>query len=167
MDSHSSQPVDQRSLDELEVADFVPYCHLLKMRLLEGMMTAHVLYPAVDDGLPTYSSFWLQTIVRQQLQFDGMLFSDDLAMAGAASPGSGEQRVRRALSAGCDVTLFCNQADEVDRILEYDGERQLPYSEQLARRWAGIWPQVDINPIEMMASKEWQQACEGLQALME
>ncbi len=165
IDSHSSQPVDQRSLDALEVADFVPYCHLLKTRLLEGMMTAHVLYPAIDDKLPTYSSLWLQSIVREQLQFDGMLFSDDLAMAGAASPGSGEQRVRRALSAGCDVVLFCNQADAVDRILESDNERHLPHNEQLARRWAGMQPQADIDPIEMMASQEWQQACEGLQTL--
>jgi len=86
-------------------------------------------------------------------------------MAGAAILGSGEQRVRRALSAGCDVALFCNQADEVDQILESADTRDLPHNEQLARRWQAMQAQTSIDPAETMASEEWQLAREGLQAL--
>jgi len=168
-DSHSSQPVDERNLTALENNDFVPYCQLIRRHLLEGVMIAHVLYPNIDKMLPTYSSFWLQSVIRTQLAFDGMLFSDDLAMvgamAGAADAGAAEQRVRRALSAGCDVALFCNQPEEVDRILGSTTIRNLPYNELLSRRWQAMQPQVDCDPAVTRSSEEWHLACAGLQAL--
>jgi len=68
-DSHSDQPVDPRCLATLEASDFVPYSQLIKTQLLDGIMTAHVLYPDIDAALPTYSCYWLQSVVRTQLEF--------------------------------------------------------------------------------------------------
>jgi beta-N-acetylhexosaminidase len=71
-------------------------------------MTAHVLFPAVDDKPPTFSKIWLQDILREKLHYKGLVISDDLNMAGAACFGDPVARAKMALNAGCDLLLCCN-----------------------------------------------------------
>ena len=106
-DSHLAVPVDERSYAEIEVADLVPYKELIGHGL-SAVMPAHVIYPKVDAHPAGFSSRWLQQILRADLGFDGMIFSDDLSMEGASVAGGAVERGAAALAAGCDMVLLCN-----------------------------------------------------------
>jgi beta-N-acetylhexosaminidase len=105
-DSHVDIPVDERSFAQINQTDLQPFKRL--KNLLAGMMPAHVIYPQVDTVPAGFSKIWLQDILRQQLAYKGVLFSDDLSMAGAHVAGDAAQRMLAALTAGCDVGLLCN-----------------------------------------------------------
>ncbi|MDO8696608.1 MAG: beta-N-acetylhexosaminidase [Pseudomonas sp.] len=105
-DSHVAIPVDERSLDEIRAADLLPFKLLSKQ--LAAVMPAHVIYPQVDALPAGFSRRWLQDILRGELQVDGVIFSDDLSMAGAHVVGDAASRIAAALSAGCDMGLVCN-----------------------------------------------------------
>ena len=115
-DSHTCLPCDQRRWEEIDRCDLVPYRSLVN--LLHGIMTAHVSFPGIDDQLPTYSSHWLRKILRQDIGYSGVVFSDDLSMNGAKIAGEPEERVSSALSAGCDMALICNDPAAVERVLD-------------------------------------------------
>lgn len=105
-DSHFEVPIDQREITAIAALDLLPFKHLAGK--LQGMMPAHVIYPQVDSLPAGFSRYWLQDILRQQLQFDGVIFSDDLAMQGATIVGGMTTRAEMALAAGCDMILVCN-----------------------------------------------------------
>ncbi len=115
-DSHVALPVDDREYDEILETDLRPFEVL--MPKLGGIMVAHVLYDAVDDRSPTFSSEWLQTILRDRLNFTGAVFSDDLSMAAAGSVGGYAERALMAFTAGCDMLLICNSPEGVVDALE-------------------------------------------------
>lgn len=105
-DSHRELPEDRRSYQEIR-EDIQPYRRLIAHGL-GGIMAAHVRYPRVDAEIASLSRTWLQRELRAGLGFQGVIFSDDLSMAGAAVAGSVPERVRRALEAGADMALVCN-----------------------------------------------------------
>ncbi len=111
-DSHLAIPVDERSLAEME-PDLIPYRRLK----LDGVMPAHVIYPRVDHRPAGFSPVWLEKL-RKEFGFDGVIFSDDLSMEGAAFAGDMVQRAEAAWTAGCDVLLICNAPDAVATVLE-------------------------------------------------
>lgn len=114
-DSHVALPVDERSWADIEAYDLKPFQALAKA--LDGIMPAHVVYPQVDSLPAGFSRVWLQQILRQQLGFGGVIFSDDLCMEGAACIGSIRERMDVALAAGCDVVLICNNRAAVLEVL--------------------------------------------------
>ena len=105
-DSHVAIPVDERGLEELRQRDLIPFQRL--SGVLDAVMPAHVVYPQVDDKPAGFSPRWLQEILRKELGFSGVIFSDDLSMAGAHVAGDAASRIEAALSAGCDMGLVCN-----------------------------------------------------------
>lgn len=114
-DSHHDVPVDERTLAEIRADDMLPYRHSL-LRQLAGVMPAHVIYPHAEPRHPGpagFSSFWLKEVLRGELGFDGVIFSDDLNMAGALVAGDIVARVGAAAAAGCDMLLVCNRPDLV------------------------------------------------------
>lgn len=114
-DSHLTLPVDDRGWDEINAYDLQPFRALATE--LDGIMPAHVVYPKVDPMPAGFSSFWLRTVLREQLGFRGLIFSDDLCMEGAAGVGSMAERKALALDAGCDVVLVCNNRSAVLSLL--------------------------------------------------
>ncbi len=108
-DSHTDDVCDARSMQEIEQADMKPFAALSEK--LDAMMMAHVLYPAVDARPAGYSSFWIQSVLRQKLGFRGTVFSDDLGMFAAEVAGGMVERVEQSLEAGCDVVLVCHPKD--------------------------------------------------------
>jgi beta-N-acetylhexosaminidase len=110
-DSHVAIPVDERTLAEL-AADIEPYRRLK----LDAVMPAHVIYPAVDPRPAGFSPVWIGKL-RDQLGFDGVIFSDDLSMQGASIAGDLVGRASAAWDAGCDMLLVCNTPDAVGDLL--------------------------------------------------
>lgn len=131
-DSHHEVPVDERPMRAIEADDLVPFAALARHGL-EGVMPAHVVYREVDARPAGFSRLWLQDILRARLGFDGLVFSDDLDMAGAQGAGDIVARANAAIDAGCDVVLACNDFAGMDALLA----RWTPPSQpDLARRWA-------------------------------
>jgi len=108
-DSHLALPVDNRPLQQIRDEDLLPFVRCLP--LLDAVMPAHVIYSQADAHCAGFSRFWLQTVLRQECGFDGVIFSDDLVMEAASSAGTMSQRVEQALSAGCDMLLVCNKRE--------------------------------------------------------
>lgn len=117
LDSHLTLPVDTRDYVELEIKDLLPFQLLIKNGL-EGIMPAHVVYPSVDTLPAGFSPYWIGTVLRRKLGFDGCVFSDDLSMEGAAVMGDYVRRADAALQAGCDMVLVCNHPEATSVVLE-------------------------------------------------
>lgn len=114
-DSHLELPVDSRSYNDILSKDIVPFSRLVNQ--LDGIMPAHIIYEKIDSLPAGFSPKWLQRILRDELGFNGLIFSDDLSMEGAASAGNYSDRAEKALAAGCDMILVCNCREGVNELL--------------------------------------------------
>jgi len=116
-DSHHQLPVDPRRLEDLQMEDLRPFERMIHYGM-EAIMPAHVVYPDIDQRLAGFSPFWLGELLRDQLGFQGVIFSDDLSMAAAAEAGGYPARARAALAAGCDMVLVCNARNGAQEVLK-------------------------------------------------
>jgi beta-N-acetylhexosaminidase len=160
-DSHHALPVDRRALVDME-PDLAPY-RLLIQNGLPGVMVAHVAYPAVDDVPASISSRWIRGVLRGQMRFQGVVFADDMSMAGAASVGGIVERATRALAAGCDVLPVCNHRPSVLALLDGLQHRPDPAS---ALRLVRLRGKGQHTRAELLASTAWQQCRDALERCM-
>ena len=116
-DSHLDIPVDERDRAEILLFDIEPFRQMTHYGLA-AVMPAHVIYPKVDDKPAGFSPIWLKDILRGELGFDGVIFSDDLSMEAAKVGGDVLTRGQAALAAGCDMVLVCNEPSSAKRLLE-------------------------------------------------
>ncbi len=150
-DSHTDLPVDERSEEQIRAMDLKPFAALAGH--LDGIMPAHVVYPAVDSLPAGFSTRWLQDILRQELGFTGVIFSDDLTMAGAHAVGGMSERVDAAVASGCDMLLVCNDRAAAEEALVHAQTLGLEAPSNLARMLARRRPGHDYK-----ADPRWLQA---------
>jgi beta-N-acetylhexosaminidase len=110
-DSHKELPVVNASRERLEAVEFAPFRRATAAGVA-SLMTAHVLYRALDERLPaTLSPDIITHLLREQMGYDGVVLTDDLEMHAIVDHyGPGDAAVR-ALLAGCDVLLICKERD--------------------------------------------------------
>jgi beta-N-acetylhexosaminidase len=131
-DSHVDVPKDERAFAEILKKDVAPYRAAFQAGLA-GVMPAHVIYTQCDPEPAGYSRYWLQGVLRGKLGFDGLIFSDDLSMAGASTVGGPPERARAALAAGCDMVLLCNDPEGQNKLLDSLGDTVLRRPERAER----------------------------------
>jgi beta-N-acetylhexosaminidase len=117
-DSHIAMPVDKRSLAEITALDMRVFKEIHQQGLLDAVMPAHVVYPDVDSMPAGFSKIWIEQHLRQDLSFEGVVFSDDLSMQGAAFIGNFAARAEAALAAGCDMILVCNNPNGAAQVID-------------------------------------------------
>ena len=125
-DSHIEVPVDNRTFDVIDKTDLIPFKFMASLRI-SGFMAAHIIFPRVDDtSVAGFSNYWLQKILREKGGFNGLIFSDDLSMEGAAVSSSYFTRANLALFAGCDALIVCNNKAGIFEILDKYSQLQSP-----------------------------------------
>ncbi|CAM3281418.1 beta-N-acetylhexosaminidase [Shewanella violacea] len=153
-DSHLAQAVDERSEAEIRDLDMVPFKTLIEQQKLQGVMPAHVIYPKVDPNPAGFSSYWLKQVLRGELDFQGVIFSDDLGMKGAGVVGGYKQRAKAALDAGCNMILVCNDAAGAAEVLnELDWPSEEPY-----RTAKLLKPDASIVAQALQQEERWKKA---------
>ena len=145
-DSHVAVPIDTRTLQQMRDDDLAPYGWVGVG--LAGVMPAHVVYPEVDSLPAGFSHRWL-SILRDDLRFDGVIFSDDLSMEGASVAGDVVCGARAALEAGCDMVLICNAPALADQLLSGLERDELPSRAIATERIVRLLPQ--------MPAPDWSQ----------
>jgi beta-N-acetylhexosaminidase len=152
LDSHTDLPIDERDLETIYAQDLQPFAQIIAEGL-EAIMPAHVVYSKVDPNPAGFSSFWLQQILRGELNFNGTIFSDDLSMEGAASVGDFPERARLAQQAGCDMILVCNNPIAAEQVLEALPIKQDPLREQRLQAMRGKF---QLNRQQLMQTEQWR-----------
>jgi beta-N-acetylhexosaminidase len=161
-DSHIDIPVDERTLGELRENDISVFGPVINSGL-NAIMPAHIIYPKVDPYAAGFSKYWLQTILRNELNFEGVIFSDDLGMEGATVAGSFPERAEAALSAGCDMVLVCNNAEGAAEVLRYLEQRETKPNKRLNNM--KLKPELKHLPGKLTEMSRWTSTKERLAML--
>jgi len=163
-DTHADVVIDERPYATIMGEDVLPFRHLIHNGLV-AVMAAHVIFKDVDPRPAGFSPFWLGQVLRQDLGFQGVIFSDDLYMSGASVAGGMPDRARAALESGCDMVLLCrpaadkDTADTLDAIpISNDPVSHLRLARMHGRRHADR-PRLSHDPA-------WHQAVEAVRHLI-
>lgn len=155
-DSHVAIPYDERSFADIEMHDLIPFERMIHAGL-PALMPAHVIYSKVDKNPAGFSEFWLKKVLRQDLEFQGTIFSDDLSMAGAEIIGNYPERAEAALNAGCDMVLACNNQEGAMQILD---QANIPDSVELQSRLIRMHGHFSNSLNELKQTDMWKKRSE-------
>lgn len=151
LDSHFTLPLDDRRLADIMSDDLLPFLKLIQSGI-NAIMPALIVFPAIDTLPVVYSPFWIQTILKDQLKFQGMIFSDDLNMQGASIGGNYFERAKKALDAGCDMILICNNRQAANDILKH-----LPYDYFIpSEKYQLLQGKFSISFDTLQTTSQWQ-----------
>lgn len=152
VDSHLSLPLDKRTMADISEVDLVPFAEMIQSTI-QGIMAAHIVFPEVDALPVGFSPYWLQDVLRKQLKFPGVVFSDALDMKGAEVIGSFLERTEAALSAGCDMALICNNREGLVQTLDGLPQQKFLLEEQKLAMVRGDFSKL---PKVLLESEEWK-----------
>jgi beta-N-acetylhexosaminidase len=118
-DSHENLPTCTKSIEELEKSDWIPFRKVFRSRV-EGLMTAHILYPKIDADRPaTLSRKILGEILRKNMRYSKIIFSDDLEMGALMKRYSLKDAAFLAFEAGCEQLLLCHEWGQIEEVHGY------------------------------------------------
>ena len=104
-DSHFELPIINKTVDEIRNLELIPFRSLIENGI-EFIMTAHILFPKVEDCAATFSSKILRDILRLELNFKGIILSDDIDMRAVADDFYKDNGLLKSLKAGCDMFII-------------------------------------------------------------
>ena len=130
-DSHLTFSEDTRSLLDIESHDLLPFSALKAQ--LGAIMTAHISFTNIDKEIATFSTFWLQDILRKKIGFTGTILSDDLSMKGSDHVGGIEAKVSKALDSGCNMVLICNDRPAALEAINFLEKEKISQSHTIIR----------------------------------
>jgi beta-N-acetylhexosaminidase len=177
-DSHFDLPVVHQSLERLERVELAPF----RAAIAAGvgvMMTAHVVYPALDPDLPATLSAAICTELRERLGFHGMLLSDDLEMRAVADTWPIAEAAVAAVAAGCDGLLVCHGEAAQEMALEAlirESERSPAFAARCeqargrvltARRRTRVHPASDAEVTRIVGGSESRLAALQIEARLQ
>lgn len=158
-DSHIDMPVDEREYKEIYAKDILPFKRMIQHGIA-AIMPAHVIYPKVDKLPAGFSEVWLKDILRKRLAFQGVIFSDDLDMKGASVAGEKYvDRAEKALSAGCDMALVCNNREGAINVLDNLSGHNDPVSHLRLARMHG---KHETTMTELHKTSKWKKSSDML-----
>ncbi len=160
-DTHTSIATDERCFEDIAQKDMVAFERMIHYGMA-AVMAAHVIYPQIDSKPAGFSSVWLQKILRQNLSFQGVIFSDDLGMEAAGYAGSIQDRAQAAIEAGCDMVLVCNTLDIIPELLDNLPDYNDPASHL---RLARLHGRKGMEHNELCSSALWKQAVAAVSTL--
>jgi beta-N-acetylhexosaminidase len=146
-DTHVDRAVDARTLDVIRADDLVPFADAIAAGA-EAVMMAHVVYPQVDAKPAGFSRVWIGDVLRGELGFRGIVFSDDISMAAGESAGGIAARIEAHHVAGCDLILACHPEIVGEALAVSRGMAPLAAS-RLANLLGGVaqeWDKMIDNP---------------------
>ncbi|GLX77257.1 beta-hexosaminidase [Thalassotalea insulae] len=158
-DSHIDLPIDNRDFSAITELDLLPFQAMIASGHVDALMPAHVIYPDVDDKSVGFSTIWLQEILRKQLNFNGVIFSDDLSMEAASSIGGYIERSEAAQQAGCDMLLLCNNRQACIEVLD---SANLVIDNSSSERITQMLKGQTMSWLQMQQSELWQQLSSSL-----
>ena len=156
-DSHLETPYDERH--DIFETDMAIFKAQIEAGILDAMMPAHVIYPNYDSQPASGSKYWLQTVLKQQLGFKGLIFSDDLTMEGAAIMGGPADRAKAALNAGCDMVLMCNKRNAQIEALDHLAIQEVPLANSLLKK-----RNFDLPTLH--SDSRWKEASEQIKRML-
>ena len=153
-DTHIAAPKDERELAEVMENDGEVFRRLTAQQTLDAVMPAHINFPNVDDSPVGYSKVWLQQILKKDLAFTGLVFSDDLSMVGAGEDLTYLQKAQLAMGAGCDMVLMCNNKAAVKELLN-DSSLELA---DITSKSTQLCSKKSVNLDQLAKSDRWLKA---------
>lgn len=161
-DSHHALPVDKRHYDQIAAEDLIPFARLIHFGL-GAIMPAHVIYQNVDENPAGFSEFWIKEVLRNRLGFRGTVFSDDLSMKAAYCMGDFGERALKAIQAGCDMVLVCNDHQAVAAVLQaLDRYKSEPGSIMRRMRMVG---RSFLKWDHLVKDSKWKKAVQDVEVL--
>lgn len=152
-DSHIDLPIDDRRYNVIESSDLKPFSSLISSGYLDAIMPAHVIYPDVSSKSVGFSQTWLQSILRNKLGFNGVIFSDDLSMEAASSIGGYIERSEAAQEAGCDMLLLCNNRNACVDVLD---NANISIQAKSTQRVCNMLKSSTLSWSDLAHDKKWQ-----------
>jgi beta-N-acetylhexosaminidase len=132
-DSHHDLPLVEHELARLRAVEFEPFRAAIRAQV-PALMTCHVVVPAVDERNPsTLSRAVVQGLLRDELGFQGLVFTDDMEMKAIAARMPVPQAAVMALAAGCDAVLVCSgnhdlQVATLEAVIRAVEQEELPFA---------------------------------------
>lgn len=118
IDSHEDLPIENVDMARLESCELIPFKKSFKSRV-DMLMTSHIQFPKIDPEWPvTLSKIFIKKIIREECRYRGLIITDDLGMKAMTKHYGIEEVPVRALNAGVDLLLYCNDPEVPPQAIE-------------------------------------------------